>query len=323
LLHDSIGGENVMSFARRLTAKLIAKRMSGEMNTSLGNGFSNYMMLKWLTFRKDPTASVRAAVEGDDGLFKVTPKESSPTTEDFTNVGAIIKLEKKKNLSEASFCGLIFDLDDQVVIADPLKHLAKVGWYPKRHCNCTQKDGRALLRARGYSFVYQYPGCPILSSLGYWILRNTDDITEKNVRKVIDREASYDRERLLTALEKYNDMPSKPITDNTRDLMFRYFGVSSRQQILIEKWFMENELGPINIAAPDGPLDLPWEKCWRQNWDVYTTDVYDPGAMWGSGDIHAQVDAEVSHYCEKLLQSGHSRRKVDKIRVKLLSSLEV
>lgn len=313
LLHDSIQGENIMKFGRRLTAKLIAKRMSGEMNTSLGNGFSNYMMLKWLTWRRDPLAVVRAVVEGDDGLFTVFPKEATPTTKDFTDVGAIIKLEKQESLSEASFCGLVFDLDDQAVIADPLKHMAKVGWYQKRHVNCKTLDGVALLRARGYSFVYQYPGCPVLEELGRWLLRNTEHITKDRVLKMVDREAIYERELLLNSINNYDPFGSKAVTDNTRDLMHRYFGVSAQQQIILENWFKENDLEPIKVASPSGDLDLPWNEAWIANDAQYVTQHRDFGAIWGSGDIQKQCEFELSSYESKLRESGHSEGKIHRI----------
>ena len=103
---------------RYFNCAILACRMSGEMNTSLGNSFSNLMLYSFVASKLD--LEPVGVVEGDDGLFLAYP-DKAPTTEMFTEMGCIIKLNQFKHLSEASFCGLLFDEVDKQIITDPVK----------------------------------------------------------------------------------------------------------------------------------------------------------------------------------------------------------
>lgn len=81
--------------------------MSGDMCTSLGNGFSNKMKAEFLAYKAGGT--IDGFVEGDDGLF-VTNFELRSS--DYEKLGFTIKIEEIADPCEASFCGMIFGEDE-------------------------------------------------------------------------------------------------------------------------------------------------------------------------------------------------------------------
>lgn len=128
---QTMGGVNEMTF-KHLSAKIMATRMSGEMDTSLSNGFSNLMLFLFMAKIKGAT-SARGFVEGDDGLFRVSPARCAPTEKDFADLGFTIKIGHTPHLSRASFCGQVYDMTDLIVVTDPKEVIARLGWTNKKY----------------------------------------------------------------------------------------------------------------------------------------------------------------------------------------------
>jgi len=91
LITKALLGENECSF-KFFTVWVQATRMSGEMCTSLGNGFSNLMFFLFLCWRKGSRCT--GVVEGDDGLFRVDGP--APTASDFRDLGLVIKMKEHR-----------------------------------------------------------------------------------------------------------------------------------------------------------------------------------------------------------------------------------
>lgn len=233
---------------------LEATRMSGEMNTSLGNGFSNLMFMLYLCEKKgakDPLG----VVEGDDGLF--TMCGDHPTKEDFEKLGLIIKLEEHDSLSSASFCGLIFDPGDLINITDPLKVLCNSGWTTRQYAGSSHRRKMELLKCKALSIMYQYNGCPILMQYARWLLRVT-----RGFRARPGQSNLYDREKMLEALS--SKLPSLKPGQGTRELMAEKFGITIDHQKRLEEYFdslntlccVQHEL--VSMYAPSD-----WEHYYR------------------------------------------------------------
>jgi hypothetical protein len=161
-------GTNVLTF-KLVTVIIEATRMSGEMDTSTSNGFANLMLFLY-NCHLNGARDVVGKVEGDDGLFRVSPASAAPTKEQFADQGFTIKIEHTKNLSEASFCGQVYDMSDLIVVTDIKEIVSRIGWTNKKYVKSSFNTRLQLLRAKGYSLVYQYGGCPILDVLGRRIL---------------------------------------------------------------------------------------------------------------------------------------------------------
>jgi len=248
VVSEALTGTNVCKF-KYFTAFVKATRMSGDMCTSLGNGFTNLMLLEFiceeLGLRKP-----ESVVEGDDSLSNMKDGRC-PTKEDFARIGFDIKCETFDELSEASFCGLIYSPEDLINISNPHEVLCSFGWLSGRYAKSKDVKLLALLRCCALSLIYQYPGAPIFTTLGCKVLELTRSI---DIRGVADMRHvnAYDRDLLLECSKderKIREMANLVPPIATRLLMEEKFGVSVEEQIRIEKMiFLKNDLSPITYG---------------------------------------------------------------------------
>lgn len=223
LIHNLLTGLNHCHF-KKLTALIPSSRMSGEMNTSLGNGFMNLMLFLFLNELNDNTC-VDALVEGDDliGIYSGVKLQER----DYARLGFTIKLEYHENVNEASFCGLIYDEEDLVSIPDPHKVLLNIGWTSSRYLGSNTKTRKQLLRAKGLSMLHQYPGAPIIQSMAQYIIRVTEGLRYKFPGEWTNWQKTHFRD----------DAVSKPVGFRTRMLMEKKFGYSVSEQMHLEAYF--------------------------------------------------------------------------------------
>jgi len=232
LCDQVLAGENRIKF-RDFVVRILATRMSGEMVTSLGNGFSNLMFMLY-ECEKLGNTHTEGVVEGDDGLF--VTNGPFPTTEDFAELGLIIKIELHTELNTASFCGQVFDPFDCVNVCDVRKVLATFGWTSRQYARSSNKKLKTLLRSKALSLAYQYPGCPVICALAEYGLRVTKSYSVKNVLYTNIKLSSWERELMIEAADA--GVPSvfriPPI--RTRLLVERLYGVTVETQVHLEKY---------------------------------------------------------------------------------------
>jgi len=210
-----------------------ATRMSGEMNTSLGNGFSN-LMLMYFVCEERGLPEPPGFVEGDDGIFRFTNKNNVPTKEDFANLGFTIKIDWHRDLSTASFCGIVFSEDDLNNVTDPISAMLSFGWSTRRYCRSKNKIQKELLRAKSFSMLYSYPGCPILRSLAEYGIR----VTEGSHTKFAP-ENMYERDKVKSMMKyvfENHFFTNIKIGISTRILISDKYGIPVETQILYEKY---------------------------------------------------------------------------------------
>lgn len=209
-------------------------RMSGEMCTSLGNGFTNLMVMLFTLHRKGCT-SVKGVVEGDDGLF--TFFGDAPTTADFAEIGFKLKLEVFDSLSQASFCGMIFDENDKIILTDAIDAVLKMGWSSRQYTMASEKTRHILLRSKAYSYAHMYWNCPIIGAAARAAIRLTADVCDRDLNRFRSKEqiSLYEfEERALNESVSLGEIGT-PI--QTRVLYERLYGVSISDQLRIEEWF--------------------------------------------------------------------------------------
>lgn len=250
--------------AKHFKMQIDATRMSGEMSTSLGNGFSNLMLASFVVAEKGGH-DLRIVVEGDDGLFTYSGPEVK--TEDFTELGLRIKIDSHDELATASFCGLVFDPVDLVNVRDPRTVFATFGWTGARDSFSGKKKKLALLRAKSMSLLAQYPGCPMLQSLAMYGMRVTKsyDIT----RVIQSRNTGWwIREQYLEAqqLLQAGSLRPQPVPNNTRLLIERLYGISVETQLHVEAY-----LDALDVVQPIrcSVLDDLLPSAWKAHWDEY------------------------------------------------------
>lgn len=212
--------------------KIPATRMSGEMNTSLGNTFMNMILSRFVAHKSGEEIS--CIFEGDDGMIgSVGPLDLTIPAK----LGFNLKHELK-NINEASFCGMIFDFDDCQYITDPVKFLLKLGWSKSAYANASENKLLSLLKAKCQSGLYLYRACPVVSKLLKVILRKLD---ERKIRARFGISTNYEKKTYLENMQHFYSnreeiMGSEP-TLKTRLLFEKLFGIDIQMQAYYEQMF--------------------------------------------------------------------------------------
>lgn len=247
-----------------------SKRMSGEMDTSLANGFSNLMFILYAVHRYkiDYCGPV---VEGDDGLIAVSEKIPD---EYFKKMGLNVKMEWHENTSTASFCGMIYDEQELIPITCPLKAIINAPWVARKYVSSSDKILHGLMKAKALSMAWEYPGCPIIypyamkvlellgnvevkweSYGGYW-----QQISQKYVEEMV---------------AKFG-VPSRKVGLRTRALMEVKFGITIDQQLKIESDIATMTLKKFNSETLMSLLP----ECWKENYEKYVKPFYDERSLF-------------------------------------------
>jgi len=228
-------GTNVLKF-RSIVAKVQARRMSGEMNTSLGNGFTNLMVYLYLCELKS-CENRFVLIEGDDLLAQYYGPLF--TVADYEQFGLIVKTVYVNGPNEASFCGQLYDRDSHILIADPIKVILNFSWTEISQLGCRDRKLRTFLRAKALSYAYQYYQCPIIYPLAQTFLRLTCD---SKVGKIQDGWRNY----LVKCAQRSGfDFLKRDIPDSARMFMFKQFHITVADQIAFEQY-----LDNIHVVQP-------------------------------------------------------------------------
>jgi hypothetical protein len=253
---DILAGDNECLF-KFYRVWVRATRMSGEMCTSLGNGFTNKMALEFVCSLKG--SNVVGVVEGDDGAARIDGPV--PTTEDFAALGLDIKLIEHHDISTMSFCGIVYDPVDMINVTNPLDVLAEFGWTTTRYVRAKDAKLKQLLKAKCLSLAHQYPGCPIIQPLAEYGLRVTRNVTVG--KAVLDVMNQYEKHEYLRAVELGS--VHKEIPFRTRLLVEKLYDVSVAQQLQAESYLREKvDLSPISLPAIEAP------DSWSHYMNTYT-----------------------------------------------------
>lgn len=212
-------GENRMATRLGVRAKCQARRMSGEMCTSLGNGFTNYMLALFLVTEQG--GYLDGFVEGDDGLF-ATDVKLDP--EAYAKLGFTIKIDEITDPCTGSFCGMVFGPDGHI-LKDPRRFLANFAWTSST-IHAGEKIMKQLLRAKALSALYETPACPIISAVARRTLHDTRGVAPRFV-------SDWYHDRLGVPRDE-RALPSCEITRMDRELFHRLYGISPEVQLRVE-----------------------------------------------------------------------------------------
>jgi hypothetical protein len=236
---------------------MAARRQSGEMTTSLGNGFSNLAMTAFFLRDVIDIKDLRCVVEGDDGLFAIPPQYANLVKpKQYESLGFMIKTEWHDVVNEASFCGIVYDITDNFNLTNPIDEILSVGWSLGENIHASDKRIAALLVAKTYSLIYEYSGCPIIYKLARWLARcnglKCDFLTLLHSRSW----SSWERDK-YSDLFRYIDRTKRTLSNllrrsptiGSRLLMEKIYGVNVDDQLAIEAYFDKQ----IKIC----PIDIP------------------------------------------------------------------
>lgn len=234
LMKAAFMGKNVCKF-KTFTVHIFGKRMSGEMSTSLGNGFMNLMLS--LFMGADPE---RIVVEGDDALYCGQNIDATIPAQ----LGFRLKLERRESVLTSKFCGLMLS-DDLISMTDPRKVLAGFGWTHSPLMQGGPSVLRQLLRAKSLSLMYEHPRCPILYMLSRRFKTLTSDVVPRWQSGWYEQHLQSEIADNMDWAETQNSMgPS----DCSRFAFAECFGIPVDMQLRIEDYLS---------SAPVGELDHP------------------------------------------------------------------
>lgn len=257
LLFKIIATQNIAD-NRFFSVRVDAKRMSGEMNTSLGNGFSNLMFLLFAIhhYKLEHSGPI---IEGDDALVGLSDRIPD---EYYTKMGLNVKLEFVENISEGSFCGLVYDSEELTNIRDPREVLCTTPWVTRKYAFSNDNTYYSLLRSKALSLMFEYPRSPIIFKYGKKIFELLS-----SYEIVLSSESNYKYELSKNYYEQYmeNNFPQGEPGPRTRLLMEKMFQVPVSLQLIIEA-----EIDSITIDNFDIPSALQlMPDVWISNFSNY------------------------------------------------------
>jgi hypothetical protein len=258
-------GENRVRM-KDVSCRMVARRQSGEMTTSLGNGWSNLMMTAFLLRNEIDVRELRCVVEGDDGLFAI-PEEYMDRVHprNYEDFGFLLKAEWHDQVNEASFCKMVYDIEDGINLTNPIDQILSFGWSMGESIHARDSRLRDLLVAKTYSLAYEYSGCPILFKMTRWLLSfqlHVDAFEKINAKRlsnyvfpvhILKSKSfnSWQRDKFFAAsTARLAELVSREPSMNSRLLMERAYGVTVVDQGVIEKWFDSH----VGIRCP---IDIP------------------------------------------------------------------
>lgn len=224
-------GVNRLTTRSKVRCRLQARRMSGEMCTSLGNGFTNYMLTLFLAQRAG--GDVEGFVEGDDGIFAAT---CNLTAEMYAEMGFTIKIaevedpctavprfaiDSRYGCNVGAFCGVMCTQAGEIV-RDPRVFASKFGW-TSSFLNAGDKIMAELARAHAMSALAEAPQCPIVGAMARRVLADT-----------MGHKARFVDDGYHKPVERFV-CPDYAPAPETRELFARLFGVSVPEQLEAER----------------------------------------------------------------------------------------
>jgi len=270
--------------------------MSGEMCTSLGNGFSNLMILLFICHKSGiDWRDTKCVIEGDDSLFEI---QDGFNEELYAKLGLRAKLEIFDEVSEASFCGIVFDAVDKINLTDPRKVIASVGWGPMKYHKARKNLKLGLLRAKALSFAHQYPGCPIVDVLSHRLLFLT---RSKQAR--IDTHDWYKAQHVPSDEELIRDIVRRGATPTplrSRLLVEKLYGIAVDEQIEIERqintWLIDGVCDSLLLSSivPTRWSDYADKYVWQVDDDGSIPCLHDPGDEYNHAEFLKALYAKMA-----------------------------
>lgn len=174
LIEQTYRYDNVIKYQihgkRKATARFEGSRMSGDMWTSLSNGFTNYCLVKYVMHKNATNGEFRYdfLVEGDDGFICCDREIDFSIVRD---LGFQLKCDHFKSINDMSFCGIC--VHDGLLVPDFWRIMNKYGYshdrtsirYLQTKTNRQKRNFKNMVHSRALSLLAQSRGIPILQAI--------------------------------------------------------------------------------------------------------------------------------------------------------------
>lgn len=273
MLSDVVGGEDVVKhlhtalagrnkcYSRLVDVEVDGTRMSGDMCTSLGNGFTNLMAISYIMWKHGQAQEdFKVLVEGDDSLIGTNIEL---TVKDFQDVGLTVKITNRfDSVNLASFCSYVFSSNLENIV-DPIRTLVKTGWTISQRKFGKCKVLKGLLRAKVDSLICEAPCCPIVKHFIRYLDREL-----RNVKAIYDWDwwSNLVRSRDATFMDECRRKLYLPVDYRDRLVMQEVFNISIGDQESMESYFDNlSGLEPMKVPFIENYLPISWV----ENWDFH------------------------------------------------------
>lgn len=224
--------------------KVVGTRMSGDMWTSLANGFSNKMNIMYNMYKRGIT-KYDFVVEGDDGLVAVN--EEPFRDEDFHNLGFKIKLAKHTNLETTEFCGIrINPAEKQPLVLPDSADLLSTALHPK-YFRSGEKHLKELLKSKAQSLYCVGKNTPVIAVLAWKII---------NLLKDVRYDDSWMDMWWKEFTRRMDKFPEPVITVGSRVLFEDQTGISVAEQLTYESFIKKQTDIFFELPFSTGPYDV-------------------------------------------------------------------
>lgn len=236
-METTLAGMNKLTF-KDITAYVRARRMSGEMNTSLGNGFSNLMFTLFMCEKTGVEAI--GYVEGDDGIFAFNGKP--PGQEMFAKLGLNVKYEEVPSPLLASFCGIIADEESLTNLVDVAETIRNFWQIDARYAKASEKTLNKIILCKAYSMLYEHPNCPIIHELALYYIRKFGRLKIKRFLMNSSYLNNYEKARLSGLMEQLPQAVEGKVAWSSRIIVQEKFGIMIEEQLRVEKSLKQDVL---------------------------------------------------------------------------------
>lgn len=175
--------ENRLISSNGVSVTVAGTRMSGEMWTSLGNGFMNYNLVSFVARKNNANADF--IVEGDDCLVGFDKYVDYSYVE---KLGFRLKLEHGTNINDLSFCGYKVREDGKPLV--DIERSFRGLSYSRRQEILDKKETRKFkfkeyIACLALSYYYRCQYTPFLNTFLYNLIKN-GDVNLEDCRKYLD-----------------------------------------------------------------------------------------------------------------------------------------
>lgn len=223
---------------KKLWFRLNSGRMSGDSFTSLGNGWANYWMITWAMDKQGVIGDF--LVEGDDCLVMT---HDPFTFKSLNYLGMICKDEYSSDLNEMAFVSIrqcngqpVPDLKRLLPKFGKIKNATTVKKFHK-HPALFEREMYDYLYTKSICYLAAYPGIPILQEMCLLCMKYATEHGAKfNLKVVGDKHFQRKFNKIDTQLNY-----ARPVTNEMREFVHRYFGILPKVQIDIENEIRSQE----------------------------------------------------------------------------------
>lgn len=273
-------------YGRYFHAKCQQRMMSGVLWTSSGNGLMNLLIMSYLSIAQpgtdvDPKTYVdfirtkfRGVIEGDDGLV-VLPKVDYASV--IKEMGLSLKPVVHASCHGAGFCGVVQDSLGGTSIRDPIPAIMRFGYKPPKLSGCGRNKELAYLRSLALAGKVTSGNSPIFGEFCDRVLEETRSIDPGLCASFFNL---HERGVIGEARKERVWMQRAEVTEASRDLCEKVFGICRADQLRLEKTIRNSPAGiilfPLATYMPPDEADYRLSHLVPNKHSVHTIDSICP-----------------------------------------------